>query len=329
MEGNEIRPLFLLSIQRSGSTLLQRMLAAHPQIATVSEPWVLLPFLYTMRRDGVYSEYGHRAAVSALEDFVSGLPHGWDSYRSELRSMAVRLYQQSAGGDATYFLDKTPRYSLALEELMATFPDAKFVVLWRNPLAVISSIIETWGSGDGVWNLEQHKIDVYDGLVRLVDGYRQHQERVHPVRYEHLIADPAGVLAGVFDHLELPPAPEAVAEFAAVDLQGRMGDHQGMEAYPGVSSEPLTKWQGTLANPFRKTWCRRYLRTIGRERLAVMGYDLDELLEALEQSKSTLSGTLGDAYKAGRSLTSSLFETPMLRRKLALLPNSHEIHRHS
>jgi hypothetical protein len=39
-------PLFLLSLPRSGSTLAQRILAAHGGIATTSEPWILLPYLY-------------------------------------------------------------------------------------------------------------------------------------------------------------------------------------------------------------------------------------------------------------------------------------------
>ena len=40
-----IRPLFLLSLPRSGSTLVQRVLARSPQIATASETWLLMPFL--------------------------------------------------------------------------------------------------------------------------------------------------------------------------------------------------------------------------------------------------------------------------------------------
>lgn len=45
----ESTPLFLLSLPRSGSTLAQRFLAAHDAIARASEPWILLPYLYTLR----------------------------------------------------------------------------------------------------------------------------------------------------------------------------------------------------------------------------------------------------------------------------------------
>ncbi|MFV1990599.1 MAG: sulfotransferase, partial [Acidimicrobiales bacterium] len=51
---SEIRPAFLLSLPRSGSTLLQRLLGAHSMVATVAEPWLLIPPLYALRDEGVY-----------------------------------------------------------------------------------------------------------------------------------------------------------------------------------------------------------------------------------------------------------------------------------
>ena len=89
-------PLFLLSLPRSGSTLAQRILAAHQDIATASEPWILLPYLYTLRERGVYAEYNHRVLVRAVEDFCEVLPHGRDDYVAEIRELAVRLYRKAS-----------------------------------------------------------------------------------------------------------------------------------------------------------------------------------------------------------------------------------------
>ncbi|MEZ4607679.1 MAG: sulfotransferase [Deinococcales bacterium] len=61
-------PLFLFSLPRSGSTLLQRILAAHPDIATLSEPWFILPLIYMTRDEGIYSEYDHSHLTRALTD---------------------------------------------------------------------------------------------------------------------------------------------------------------------------------------------------------------------------------------------------------------------
>lgn len=322
-----IRPLFLLSVQRSGSTLLQRMLATHPDIATVSEPWVLLPFMYTMRREGVYADYQHRATVAALEDFADELPAGMATYREELRRFALRLYRDAAGEGPGWFLDKSPRYAFIIDELIETFPHARFVVLWRNPLSVVSSVIETWG--EGKWNVETHKNDLYDGLIRLVDGYERHESRLHALRYEDLVTDPDSALKAIFEYMGVPVWDPASDEFGDVELQGRMGDPTGVGAYATVSTEPLTKWRATLANPFRQAWSRRYLRIIGRDRLAVMGYDIDDLISELADAPTSMRGFAADIYRAGRGLMSSFFETGLLRRKLSRLPRAHEIHRHS
>ena len=67
-------PIFIFSITRSGSTLLQRVLAAYDDVATVSEPWVLIPQVYALRRRGVVAEYTHPLMVDAIEDFCETLP---------------------------------------------------------------------------------------------------------------------------------------------------------------------------------------------------------------------------------------------------------------
>jgi hypothetical protein len=322
----DIQPVFLLSLQRSGSTLVQRMLASHPQVATVSEPWILVPLLYTLRRRGVNAEYGHRATVSAIDEFMQELPDGRTTYLDELRRMTVRLYRQAAGPGPTHFLDKTPRYALVVDELVETFPDATFIVLWRNPLAVVASIIETWGHGS--WNLDEDKVDVYTGLTRLVDGYERNADRMHAIRYEDLLDDPASVTAGMFAHIGIDPRDDAAVEFAGVELRGKMRDPVGVDRYREVSAEPLAKWRSTLDNPFRKAWCRRYLGIIGARRLAVMGYDIDVLLADLEETDGSMQRLGSDLFRAGRGFTRTLFETRLLREQVALLPEGHKIHRH-
>lgn len=324
---DEIRPLFLLSLQRSGSTLLQRMLATHPSVATASEPWVLLPLMYSLHRDGVYAEYQHRPTVAAIEDFAATLPEGMTTYRDEMRRFAQRLYRQSAGPDANYFLDKSPRYALIIDDLVETFPDARFVVLWRNPLSVVASIVETWGHG--AWNVETHKRDLYNGLFHLVDGYQRHEGDFHALRYEDLVDDPTATLAGIWDHLGLEAPADATTGFADVGLQGRMGDPTGVHSYREVSQEPLAKWRSTIDNPLRQSWCRRYLEIIGRDRLAVMGYSLDELLAELDTTPAPLAGTAQDAYRSGRGWVRNTFETRLVRRNLSKLPRSHTIHDHA
>ena len=80
-----------------------------------------------------------------------------------------------------------------------------------------------------------------------------------------------------------PSTRDLLTSFSDVRLEGSMGDPTGVHRYDTISEEPLEKWRSTLANPYRKRWCREYLRWIGGERLAVMGYELDELLAELDE----------------------------------------------
>lgn len=300
-----VRPVFVLSLPRSGSTLLQRMLATHPQVATTSEPWVLLPQLYALRERGAAAEYGHRTAARAIADFADALPGGRDEYLAEVRRSVLALYERAAG-DAAWFLDKTPRYHLVVDDVMALFPDARFVFLWRNPLAVAASMIDSFGRGH--WNLDRYEVDLHGGIDRLVAAHARRDPRAVAVRFEDVVADPAAGTRAVFELLELDPAEATAESFAGTSLNGRMGDRTGTAAYTEISGEPVERWRATMANPLRKRWCAAYLRSVGPERLTAMGYDYDELTRDVAGLRTRPAGVASDAvrrvYGYGRMRTS-------------------------
>jgi len=224
-----IKPVFIFSLPRSGSTLAQRILTRTSGVSSASEPWLLLPYIYTLRSQGQFSEYWHGRTVEAISDFCDVLPDGKNTYYKELRKFVTHLYQDAAGDGAVYFLDKTPRYHLVVNEIIDIFPDAKFIFLWRNPLAVASSIMDTWGKGR--WNLHSYKIDLYSGLSSLTEAFEKHKNKVHAVRYEDLVTNPVQSWQGIMDYLELPFDQEMIEEFSDVKLQGRMGDPTGTKLY--------------------------------------------------------------------------------------------------
>lgn len=285
-----IQPIFIFSVSRSGSTLVQRVIAAHDGVATVSEPWILLPYLYTLRSRGVTAEYEHDLMVMAIEDFCRELPQEGEDYRAELRNFVLRLYEKAAGGEARCFLDKSPPYCLIAEEIIRLFPEGKFVFLWRNPLSIVASIIETWGQ----WHPAMFRSDLYIGLPRLVAAYRAHSARAHSVRFEDLLDGDERPWRALMEYLEIEFEPDAISRFSEVKLNGRMGDPTGVKRYSALSSEPQEKWKRTLGNPLRKEWCRRYLRFLGNERLAAMGYDGDRIVRELDSQPTSFSCLLPD-----------------------------------
>lgn len=312
-----LKPLILFSQPRSGSTLLQRMLSAHREISSTSEPWLLLPLLYALRREGVYTEYSHRFAWLALQDMLEKLPKGRQDYLEVMAEASMALYARLCDCESRYFLDKTPRYSLVADDVVNMFEKGKFIFLWRNPLAVIASMIETWGGGG--WNLYIYKVDLFDGIEKLVDVYRQNSAVALAVNYETLLQEPERELSRIVDYLGLEYESTMLETFAGVDLGGNMGDPTGKKEYRKLSTQPIHKWKTTISNPLRRLWCSRYLRWLGKERLAVMGYDLDVLLEELETTGTRWSTVPGDLLRFGFGLVYCLFDIQVIRFKLAAL----------
>ena len=241
-----IRPLFLLSLPRSGSTLVQSVLASNPAIATASETWLLMPFLGSIPAEETLPSRGawDVTSAAAIEDFSHSLPAGSDSYFEAVREFALDLYAQAAPGGETYFLDKTPPYAHFLPELIRIFPEAKFVVLWRNPLAVVASIVETFCGGR--WQPDRYPRHPLRGAGGLVQAAEQHADRVWTVRYEDLVSADPEAWQGLMDYLELDFDPASLEAFSKTDLQGRLGDKAGVARYAGLSSEPLTKWKRSI-----------------------------------------------------------------------------------
>lgn len=288
-----IAPIFILSLPRAGSTLLQRLVAAHSAVSTTAEPFILLPLMYSLCPQGVRSEYGHQLAVDAIREFCAELPAGESDYIGSLRRAALELYGKAASESAAYFVDKTPAYSLMPDTLLRWFPDAKFIFLWRNPLAVVASISTTWYGGE--WNLRAHSDYLAEGLPRLVEAFVSSPGRGIAIRYEDLVVSPEDTLTRVFDYLDLPFEPEVTSAFADVELRGNRKDPTGIKRYQSISSQPLAQWAEAFKTPLRRQWARRYLQWLGGERLEIMGYDGRALLDELDAAPTDRSQIARDA----------------------------------
>src|SRR5947209_5321687 len=288
-----ITPVFLLSVPRAGSTLVQRVLGAHDGVATAAEPWLLLPALLPLRKPMPLAPGWYQTMAGAVREFVAELPDGTHSYREALRAFAERLYAEAAPPGARFFLDKSPAYHLVADDVIRTFPNARFVFLWRSPLSVLASTVETFC--DGRWRPGSHRGDLFNGVTNLVHAYEQAGDRAHSVRYEDLLTRGDEPWQALASYVGVDFDPAALRRFADVELAGSMGDPTGRLRYAALDRKPLEKWRETISNPLRREWAIRYLRWLGRRRLAVMGYDLDAMIEELEAVQVRRSGLRRDA----------------------------------
>jgi len=227
-------PIFILSLPRSGSTLLQRLLLASGQCATLGEPSLLLRFLDSPDSIQRLATYWESLLQKSAEDIRAEWPEFDIVYRSKVRDLAHAVYSGLAG-EKIYFIDKTPRYTLIAEEIIQTFPDAKFIVLWRHPIAIAASLVDSYR--EGCWALRDFEIDLYKGLDNLFDFSRKHSEKILDLRYEDLVATPEKQLQRIGDYLQIPKLEDSSGSELPKTVGGRLGDQTGRLAYNRVSAD--------------------------------------------------------------------------------------------
>lgn len=298
-----IKPVFIFSLPRSGSTLLQRLLMAHSQVSSVAEPWILLPLLYTLRPNGQSAEYSHRISRRAVQDLIENMRGGQEEYIRQLRQFVEGIYASVARDGAVFFVDKTPRYYFIIPEIARLFPDARFIFLFRNPLQVYASVLSTWGKG-GFRVLWGNHVDLKLGPKLLSAGYENLKVNSLALRYEDLIADPDAILKQVCEYIGTSYEPAMLEKFSQQNTNGRMGDPTGVYQYNVVEQGAQGKWKALFATELRKKIAMKYLASLPEDELAIQGYDKATLLQeimGIEVRRESVKSTLVDAYYYIRS----------------------------
>jgi Sulfotransferase family len=217
--------VFIVGSTRSGTTLLQRMVDAHPQIAVVHEThWITR---YFEKRTGLTPEgfvtpelipklLEHRRfpKMKISREELEGLINSDESVSySSFVSALFDLYGQHEGKSLVG--DKTPRYVLSLPTLHGLWPTAKFVHIIRDGRDACLSILN-WLSGKAQVAARRRATWTEDPVlttalwwkqrVRLgrEDGSALGPGLYYEIRYETLVSQPATECAALCDFLGLP-----------------------------------------------------------------------------------------------------------------------------
>jgi hypothetical protein len=276
--------IFLISQPRAGSTMLQKILGAHPEIHTVSEPWLALRPLFALREEGSAADYDTALGRRAVRDFLGHLPEGEQAYWEGVRLLLNHLYGRALEATGKrIFLDKTPRYYFVIPELRRVFPGARFVFLLRNPLAVLSSILENWIRSDDPWQLRNSRHDLMAAPRLLLEGIRASGPDAIVVRYEEVAVDPAPVIRRLCEKLAIDFEPGMV-EYGGVGSGERwaFGDQGTVYREHRPAPEYAGRWRSVLGrSPVWEGWARAYLEALGPELVAELGYDYQALSGSL------------------------------------------------
>jgi hypothetical protein len=284
----EDRLVYLIGAPRSGSTLLARMLGAHPALFAPAEPHLVTPLahlgFYASVEKAPYDPIITREAAHAL---VAALPRGEAGYLDALRACTNAIYEQLLAASGTdLLLDKTPAYALVLDFLVRLYPKARYVVLTRHPLAVWSSYVDSFFDGDFAAAHAHNPI-----LERYVPAIgRLLRERPVPlvsVRYEDLVTSPAPELGRVCEHLGIA-FHEAMVEYGSEEA-ARPATARGLGDPITVANETrpvthsLARWAQALAgDPARMEQSRRILASLDDADLVAWGHPRAEIEAQLD-----------------------------------------------
>ncbi|MEH6586933.1 MAG: sulfotransferase [Halioglobus sp.] len=140
---NLSRPVFILAPPRSGSTLLFETLAHSSSLYSLGDEGHGIIEQHRALTPQPFSEQSNRLTGADLTEALA----------EQIRADFIGNITDSDGRGPTpaanqlRLLEKTPKNILRIPFLLALFPDAMFIYLYRDPRENISSIIDGWRSG--------------------------------------------------------------------------------------------------------------------------------------------------------------------------------------
>ena len=273
------RPVFVLGCPRSGTTLLQLMLHAHPRIAMPPETRFVIT---TYEGRNGFGDLRDEASRRALADSIvrdpgtlfGDLGLDADEIAGEIAQgpltlgsaigIVFRAYARRFGKPR--WGDKRPGYYQYVPALARMFPDAQFVHLIRDGRDCVASLLR----------MPWFRQDIYAAVctwIEAIDSGRRAARALpagtyYELRYEDLVADPAGQLGRLCDFLgeDYDPAMTEPHKISGDTLPERQVWHSATRAE--VRAAPSGTWQERL-DPGQIALCeaamKRRLRSLGYE----------------------------------------------------------------
>jgi tetratricopeptide (TPR) repeat protein len=195
------QPIFILGFPRSGTTLVEQTLSAHPRITAGDE----LPFVneltVAMPRT-LNSPLGYPEALAELwmGDRRDGLEELRDYYLQRVRRLGI------PAPEAAWFTDKMPLNETHLGLIALIFPAAPLIHVLRHPLDVVLStfanhLTHGFYCAYALESAARHYLLTMD----LVEHYRaQLALRYLPVRYEDIVDDQEASVRRMLDFIGEP-----------------------------------------------------------------------------------------------------------------------------
>jgi tetratricopeptide (TPR) repeat protein len=244
--------VFLVGFPRSGTTLLENVMAAHPQVISLEEKDGLAQGMTT-----------YLATNEGLEKLARISPgeavRQRDAYWSAVRSFGVEPRGR-------VFIDKMPLSSINLPLIAKLFPNARILFARRDPRDVVLSCFRRrFGMNASMYQLLtlDGAAAYYDAVMRLAELYRDLLPLPqHLILYESLVEDFDQVASGACAFLGLE-WDEGLRDFAAKARTRGITTPSAAQVARGLNREGQGAWRRYKAQmapvlPLLRPWVDRF-----------------------------------------------------------------------
>jgi tetratricopeptide (TPR) repeat protein len=194
---DRVDPIFIIGLPRSGSTLLEQILASHSRVEGTRE----LPDVPGIARELTWRP--NPAGRPAYPEHIAALE------RQEIDALAARYLSQTQVHrplGKPRFVDKMLSNFVHIGLIQLMFPNAAIIDMRRHPLGCgFSCYRQMFARGFGyTYNLSEMGRYYRDYAVLMEHYDAVLPKRVHRVYYEQLVADPEGEVRRLLDYCGLP-----------------------------------------------------------------------------------------------------------------------------
>lgn len=187
------RPIFVMGLPRSGTTLVDRIISSVPGVTSTGESKALSAAIWHQ------TQRARAPGQSVGDTLAQMLAHPDEIAGSYYKSLAHLSESKAA-------IDKTPSNYLFAGFIDAAMPKAKMVCLRRDPMDTCYSIFKTLFHDAYQFSYSLEEIARYyvawDALIRQWESAIGRNWLT--VRYEELVNDPEPVMRRIISHCELP-----------------------------------------------------------------------------------------------------------------------------
>ncbi len=216
---------------RSGTTLLENALAAHPRIETFEE----IPSTAAME---LYLAHALPEVTTPAQAAATYLTARERYYDEEIR--------RSHKPGATVFIDKLPMRSAEAGFMAKIFPDKRYIFSIRHPFDVVLSCFKQHFGR----NIAMEHFRTFEGAVKLYDFtmrqwfgvFTLDDKRVHYLRYEDLVTSFEPSLRGALDFLGVE-WDDRVLDFASAAEQRSVRTPSYQKVRQGLTIGIQTQWR--------------------------------------------------------------------------------------